>query len=159
MVPFTLCRVGAKVGTAKPVKDEPNMLVMLNLGAGEDEYVVQIDDTDDIEEVVEGILNECLESGRSVSEAIRDDKMFEESQWCPKCCLPFVTLLNSEVAVGRFEINDRENLTSLDTIEQIVDKGDWVSIFLGNGIEATIVDTQTEFTSLFSDEEDWGTRR
>jgi hypothetical protein len=144
------------VGTVKSVKDELDMLVMLVLGEGEDEYVVQIDDADDIKEVTEGILNECLESGGSVSKAIRDDEMFKESQWCPECHLPFITLFNLEVAIGRFEIN---NITSLDTIKQIVDKGNWVSIFLGDGIKTTIVDTQAELASLLSDEEDWGTRR
>jgi len=79
----------------KMVEYELDMGIMLFLCFGENKDVVEIDNTYDVEEVTEDILNESLKSCRSVSQAIWYNEMFEEAKGSAKSSLPLVALLDS----------------------------------------------------------------
>jgi hypothetical protein len=66
-------------------------------------------------------LNKSLKGCGGISKVIRHNKMFKKTKWCLKCCFPLVALFDTEVAIGKLEINNRENFTTLYMIEEIMD--------------------------------------
>ena len=45
---------------------------------------------------MEGILNECLKSGRSIGQAKRHDSVFVETKMCVKGSLPFIAFFDTD---------------------------------------------------------------
>ena len=149
-VELALLRISEEPSALETLKNHPDVTVVLFLVLGKDQNVIDVHDTHDVEEVTEGVLDESLESSWSISKTIRDNEMFKKPEWCAKHSCPLVALLNPEVAVSRFEVNDCESLASLDTIEKIMDKGNWVSVFLCDGIQTMVIHTEAQFTRLLA---------
>lgn len=116
LVPFTLSGIGAEAGSAKAIQNEANIDVVFLLCTGENEDVVEVYDAADVEDVPKDVLDECLEGGGGVGEAVRDDKVFEEAEMSSECSLPFVTFFDTDVGVRGNEIEDREDLATLNAI-------------------------------------------
>lgn len=55
------------------------------------------------------------------------------------------------MAVGTLQVNDSEEATSLDTIKQIIDKREWIPIFLRDSIKPTEVYAKSNISGLFLD--------
>jgi hypothetical protein len=93
-----------------------------------------------------------LECCRSISKTIRNDKVFKKSKMSAESSFPLVTFMDMKVAVSRFEINNQKHFAALNTIKKIVDKGNRVVVFVGDGIETTKIDAKRNIPSLFVDE-------
>jgi len=55
---------------------------------------------------------------------------------------------------GILEINDRENLAALDTVQEVAGEWEQVTVLLGDGVEGTIIHAETQFTRLAVSKED-----
>ena len=83
------------MSVTKTVEYELDMGIMLFLCFGENKDVVEIDNTYDVEEVTEDILNESLKSCRSISQTIWYNKMFKEAKGSAESSFPLIALLDS----------------------------------------------------------------
>jgi hypothetical protein len=68
-----------------------------------------------------------------------------------KSSFPLITFSNPQMAVGTLQVNDSEEATSLDTIKQIIDKREWIPIFLRDSIKPTEVYAKSNISGLFLD--------
>ena len=75
------------------------------LGVGVDEYVVEVHQYTNIEQVTEDVIHEALESGRCVGKSERHHTPFEGAVVSLESCLPFVTLSDLDQMVGGLEVN------------------------------------------------------
>jgi hypothetical protein len=71
-----------------------------------------------------------------------------------KGSLPLITLSDMDIIVS-LELG--EVSCALESMDEIIDEGEGVSIFSRDGIECSIVLDEAELTILLLDEEDWGT--
>jgi hypothetical protein len=71
--------------------------------------------------------------------------------------LPLIALSDADIIVSPSYIELGEVSHALESIDEIVDEGEGVSIFPRDGIECSIVLDEAELTILLLDEEDWGT--
>jgi hypothetical protein len=76
---------------------------------------------------------------------------------CSECGLPLIALSDADIIVSPSYIELGEVLHALELMDEIVDEGEGVSIFLCDGIECSIVLDEAELTILLLDEKDWGT--
>ncbi|KZT17960.1 hypothetical protein NEOLEDRAFT_1081610 [Neolentinus lepideus HHB14362 ss-1] len=134
LIEDALLRTGAESSIAEAVQNEPDVFVVLFLGTRENEDVVQIDNTENVEEFTEGILNERLKSRGGISQTVRNNKMFKQSERGAECGLPLITLFNTDMAVSRFEIENRKYFTSLHAIEKVIDQQQRIAVLLGDGV-------------------------
>lgn len=92
--------------------------------------------------------------GRSVGESERDDAVFEEPFVATKGGLPLVSRGNAKQAESGLEVKLCEKLATFDTIQELVDEREWITILLGDGVEAAIVDAKSKRAIGLFDKED-----
>jgi hypothetical protein len=90
---------------------------MLFQGAGVNENVVDIDNTEDVKEFTEAIVGVGLKRGRGISETERHDEVFEMSIPSTERRLVFIAFRNSKLVIGVGEIKAGVVLGILETIE------------------------------------------
>jgi hypothetical protein len=74
-----------------------------------------------------------------------------------KGSLPLIALSDANIIVSPSYIELGEVSRALESMDEIVDEGEGVSIFSHDGVECSIVLDEAELTILLLDEEDWGT--
>jgi hypothetical protein len=65
--------------------------------------------------------------------------------------------LDTDIIVSPSDIELGEVLCALESMDEIVNEGERVSIFLRDGVECLIFLDEAELTILLLDKEDWGT--
>ena len=73
-----------------------DMVLVCFLRVQVDEYVVEVYQYTNIEQVTEDVIHEALESGRCVGESERHYVPFEGAVASPESRLPFIALLDSD---------------------------------------------------------------
>jgi hypothetical protein len=68
---------------------------------------------------------------------------------CSECGLPLITLSDADIIVSPSYIELGEVSCALESMDEIVDEGEKVSIFLCDGIECSIVLDEASLLSLF----------
>lgn len=63
---------------------------------------------------------------------------------CAERSLPLITLPDADQVEHILQVKDREDATTLDTIEQVIKEWQGVAIFLGDRVETPVVDTETK---------------
>jgi hypothetical protein len=71
--------------------------------------------------------------------------------------LPLIALLDADIIVSPSYIELGEVSRTLESIDEIINEGEGVSVFSCDGIECSIVLDKAELTILLLDEKDWGT--
>jgi hypothetical protein len=71
--------------------------------------------------------------------------------------LPLIAFSDTDIIVSPSYVELGEVLCTLESMDEIIDKGEGVLIFSHDGIECSIVLDKTELTILLLDGEDWGT--
>jgi hypothetical protein len=98
-----------------------------------------------------------MEGSWAIGEAKVHDQWFKETLICSKGSLPLITFSAADIIVSPLYIELGEVLCALESMYEIVDEGEGVSILSHDGIECSIVLDEAELTILLFDEEDWGT--
>ena len=101
----TLIGVGVEMMLLEASENFLDMVSVFFLRVGVDEYVVEVYQYTNIEQVAEDVLHEVLESGGCVGESKRHYLPFEGAIASPESHLPFVTLLDLDQMVGMLEVN------------------------------------------------------
>ena len=109
-----------------------------------DENVVEVDYDADIEHVSEDGVDEPLESSRSVRESFGYDIPLVGSISGVECGFPLVAVCDSYemVRMAKIELGVDASLTR--GIEQVGDKGKWITVLLGDLVESTVIHTEAK---------------
>ena len=86
------------------------------------------------DEVLENVIHHHLEHSWTVGKAKEHHQRLEQPSVHPKCYLPLVPILNSDVVVAPPNIQLHEVLCSPELIYQFGNEGKWVPIFDGHGV-------------------------
>ena len=73
---------------------------------------------------------------------------------CTESRFPFVALLDADIVVSPADIQLCKVSRSLEAVDQVIYKGEWVPVFAGYCVKRVIVLYKVEFAVLFLDEED-----
>jgi hypothetical protein len=124
-------------------------------GVHEDEDIVQVDNNHSLQdEVMEDLIHHCLEGCRAVCQTEVHHKGFKQAAVCAEGCLPFVTLLDVDIVESPADVQLCKVSYSLEAVDQVIYKGEWVPVFAGYHVEHTVVLYEAEFTILLLNKED-----
>ena len=102
-------------------------------------------------------IHEAGEGGRCVAQTKGDLVKFEQlSTARTKRGLSFVLFGDRHLPVPTFEVQSREPLGPMESIQEVVNPGQRVSILDGSCIELTEVNTETQATVFLPHHHHWG---
>ena len=156
---LTLRSLGEKAVKSESTENFADMLPVLLRIIGVDEDIVQVDDNRLIEQVLEDVVHETLESSRCVSKTFGDNQPFKRAITSPESCFPLVSLRNPDQMVRMAEIDLRVNPSFTGTVEEVGNERKWVVVFLGDAIESPEIHTEAQRSILLLDEEDRSSMR
>jgi hypothetical protein len=151
--------LAVKSVVGEKLEDCPDMGSMVRGVGGVDEDVVEVDDDEVVDVLVEDIVDEVLERGRSVGEAEGHDEKIERAVAGPEGRLPFVPEVDPEQVVGTSEINLSEDLGGGELLKERGDRRDRIAVFAGPSIELPVIDAKPKSPVLLLGEYDRGTDR
>ena len=96
----TLIGTGVEVMLLEASENFSDMALVFFLGVRVDEYVVEVHQYTNIEQVAEDVIHEVLESSVCVGESKRHYTPFKGAIASLESCLPFITLSDSGQMVG-----------------------------------------------------------
>ena len=97
--------MGIKMMMLELSENFSDMASVFFLGVGVDEYVIEVYQYTNIEQVAKNIIHEALESGGCIGESERHYMSFKGAIASLESHLPFVTLSDSDQMVGMPEVN------------------------------------------------------
>ena len=101
----TLIGAGIEMMLSEALENFSDMALVLFLRVGVDEYVIEVHQYTNIEQVAEDVIHEALESGRCIGESERHYVPFEKAVVSLESRLPFIALLDSDQMVGMPEVD------------------------------------------------------
>ena len=102
-------------------------------------------------------IHEAGKGGRCVAQTKGDLVEFEQlSTARSKCGLRFVLFGDRHLPVSTFKVQSREPFSPMESIQEVINPGQKVSILDGSCIELTEVNTETQTTVLFPHYHHWG---
>jgi hypothetical protein len=96
--------VQAKARALECLKHLTHVILVLGEAVAVDEYIVQVRGAELVKEGTKSVIDEALKGGRGVSKSELHDQGFKETITSAEGSLPFVSLLNADQVVGRWEI-------------------------------------------------------
>ena len=100
------------------------------------------------------VIHEMLECGRSVSKSEWHDEPFKGAITCLECGLPFITIGNSDEVVCVLEFNGGVDVGFASGGKEIGNERQRVAVFLGDLVQTTVINTESEAAIFFLYEED-----
>ena len=101
----TFIGVGIEVMLLEASENFLDMASVYFLGVRVDEYVIEVHQYTNIEQVPKDVIHEVLESGGCIGESERHYTPFKGAVASPESCLPFVTLSDLDQMEGVPEVN------------------------------------------------------
>ena len=101
----TLISTGIKMMLSEALENFSDMALVFFFGVGVDEYVVEVHQYTNIEQVAEDVIHEVLKSGGCISKSKHHDVPFEGAVVGVKSGLPFITLADMDQMVCVTEVN------------------------------------------------------
>ena len=101
----TLISVGIEVMLLEASENFLDMALVFFFGVGVDEYVVEIYQNTNIEQVAKDVIHEVLESGGCIGESKRHYVPFKGAIVSLESHLPFIALSDSDQMVGMPEVD------------------------------------------------------
>ena len=92
----TLIGAGVEMMLLEASENFSDMVLVFFFGVGVDEYVIEVHQYTNIEQVTKDVIHEALESGGCIGKSKRHNAPFEGAVVSPESCLPFVTLSDSD---------------------------------------------------------------
>jgi hypothetical protein len=107
-----------------------------------DQNIVEVYAYADVSEVGENVIHELLEGSQCVTETKRHDQVFERSKTSAECNFSFISRGYVDQVISCLKVNLGKNMGLGSAIQQSGDERDRVTVFLGDFVEALIVNTQ-----------------
>src|ERR1700712_3308152 len=122
-----------------------------------DENVVEVyHDVTRHDEILKDIIHHSLEGRGGVGQAEVHHQGFEESPVRPEGGLPLVALSDADVVKAPAYVEFRKEPGTLQSVNKVVDQGEWVPVLHGHRIERPVVLHEPEGPVLLLDKEDRG---
>jgi len=154
-VELTFFTFDIEASSSQLVKDLVDMANMFFWGGGVDEDIIKVDNNKDIKELSKDIIDKGLTGSRSICQSKRHHQKLIEPIPCPKSSEPLITTLDPNKVVSTSQIKLGIHLACRDGSQTLIDEGERVCIFLGDGIQSPVVHTESEPTISFLDKQDW----
>jgi len=132
----------------------PDMGFVLGNVVGVDEDVVQVDDDYDVDHIHEDVIHESLESCWCISKPFRHYQPLEGTITGSECSLPFVSSRNPDKMIRVPEVDFGVDSCFSGSVQEVGNERKWISVLLGNSVEASEVDAKSERAVFFPDEKD-----
>ena len=101
-------------------------------------------------EAGEDAIHEAREGGRSVAKTEWDlIELVQLSTAGTKGGLCFITLCDGHLPIAALEVKGRKPSTPMESVEEIVYPGQWVSVFDGSCVELSKINAKMQATVLF----------
>ena len=120
--------MGKKAISTESAEYCPDMLFVLGKVIGIDQYIVQIDNDNDVYHICKDVIHEPLKSCGSVSKAFWHSQPLEGSIMSPEGSLPFVSYCNANQMVCMPEVNFGVDSCFSWCVEQI--RNEWKQIMI-----------------------------
>ena len=150
-----LCRecafLGPKfeLGVAEPLEDLSEAGEVLFPSGGKDDDIVEVEEAGFPVEPSQDSIHEAGEGSWSVAEAKRYGIKFKKlATACTEGSLLLILLLYGDLPVPAFQVKGREPASIMQSVEEVVDAGNGVSVLYGGRIELPKVDAESETTVL-----------
>ena len=157
-----LCRervfLGSKfeLGMAEPIEDLSEEGEVLFPSGGEDDDIVEVEEAGFPVEPSQDSIYEVGEESRSVAEAKRYlIKLKKLAAACMEGSLLLILLWYGNLPVPVFQVEGGEPASTMQSIKEVVDAGNGVSVLYGGRIELPEVDSKPETTVLFFHHDYW----
>ena len=122
-----------KIGVPESLKDLAKSSEMLLPSGGEDDYIVEVEQAHLPVEAGEDAIHEAREGGRSVAKTEWDLIKFVQLPAAGmKGGLCFITLCDGHLPIPTFEVEGRKPSSPMESVEEVVYPGQWVSVFDGS---------------------------
>ena len=115
----TLIGAGIEVMLSEASENFLDMALVFFFGVGVDEYVIEVYQNTNIEQVTKDIIHEALESGGCIGESERQYMPFEGAIASPESCLPFITLLDSDQMIGMPEVDFQIDFGLVQAVKEV----------------------------------------
>ena len=120
-------------GVPEPLKDLAKSSEMLFPSGREDDYIIKVEQARLPVEAGEDAIHEAREGGRCVAKTEGDlIKFVHLATAGTKCGLCFITLCDGHLPVPALEVEGRKPLSPMESVEEVVYPGQWVSVFDGS---------------------------
>jgi hypothetical protein len=87
-------------------------------------------------------IHVTLEGGGCIGKSERHDKPFKRAVMSEEGSLPFITFSNVYKVISMSEVNFGVESGFPGSVQEIRNQWEWITIFLGDLVEAPVVDTQ-----------------
>ena len=132
---------------------------MFLLSFREDQYIIQIDNTEVVNQTTQSLINIGLECSQGIGKAKGDHQELVVAIASPESCFPFVSYPNVDSVVGVLQVDLTKVGGSSNSVHDFSDQRQRVAILNSDGIKALIVSTHPQSSVLFRCEENRGTSR
>ena len=157
-----LCRecafLGSKfeLGVVELLEDLLEVGEVLFPSAGEDDNIVEVEEAGFPVESSRDSIHEAGEGSRSVAEAKRYlIKLKKLATACMEGSLLLILPLYGDLPVPAFQVESGEPASTMQSVEEVVDAGNGVSVLYGGRIELPEVDAEPETTVLLFHHDYW----
>ena len=141
---------------AEPLEDLSEAGEVLFPSGGEDDDIIEVEETGFPVESSQDSIHEAGEGGRSVAEAKRYlIKLKKLAAACTEGSLLLILLLYGDLPVPAFQVEGGEPASTMQSVEEVVDAGDGVGFLDGGCIELPEVDAKPETTVLLFHHDYW----
>ena len=141
---------------AEPLEDLSEAGEVLFPSSGEDNDIVKVEEAGFPVESNQDSIHEAGEGSRSVAEAKRYLIKFKKlAAACTEGSLLLILILYGDLPVPAFQVEIGEPASTMQSVEEVVDVGNGVSVLYGGHIELPEVDTEPETTVLLFHHDYW----
>ena len=138
-----------EIGVPELLKDLTKSSDMFLPSGGEDHYIVKVEQARLPVEAGEDAIHEAREGGRSVAKTEGDlVKFVQLSAAGTKGGLCFITLCDGHLPIPALKVEGRKASSPVESVEEVVYPGQWVSIFDFSRIKLSKIDAKTQATVL-----------
>src|SRR5688572_21152089 len=127
---------------------------MLLLCLRVDEYVVKIDDDPLVDGWIKDLEHHVGERCRGISQPKRDNVKFKVTITASERRRVSVGFVYALLMVAGEQVEFGEEFCSTEAVDELVNAGEWVSIFACDPVESTVVNTHAQGTILLFYEKD-----
>jgi hypothetical protein len=150
IIELTLLWTEEEAVLSEPMEHLPDDFVMTDKVRMRDEDVIKVDhDISRQDEVLEDVVHHCLEGGRGVGKAKVHHQQLKEPRLVWNTAFHS---LPSRMLLKPHQTSSFEELGSLQTVNKVIDQGEWVPVLHSHGIEHLVVLDEPEPSVLLDEE-------
>ena len=147
-------------GVPEPLKDLAKPSVMFFPSRQKYDDIVKVEQARLPVEAGEDAIHEAREGGRCVAKTEWDLVEFVQLATAgTKCGLCHITPSDGHLPVPAFEVEGGKPSSPMESVEEVVYPGQWVSVFDGSWVQLSKINTETQTTFLLPNHDHWRSPR